>query len=115
MASAGGPHATMASVLGRKDGPMTAKKLIPVKMKEADMNLPEVQEFRCGDKPHETPLAEWIKVRSAEEIHGGKWLWLYRLESDTGPLVGYGSLTPGTIRTTEEDGSKKEVRGYEIP
>jgi ribosomal protein S18 acetylase RimI-like enzyme len=94
---------------------MTAKKLIPVRMKKEHMGLPEVQAFRCGSKPHETPLAKWIKVHSAEEIVRGDKVWLYRLENDKGPLVGYGSLATGKIETTEEDNSKKLVKGYEIP
>ena len=55
---------------------MPANNLIPVKMNEEDMRLPEVRAFRCGTLPHETPLAEWIKVRSAEEIAGGNRVWL---------------------------------------
>jgi hypothetical protein len=84
-------------------------------MKEEHMLLPEVQAFRCGSKPHEIPLAKWIKLHSAEAIARGNKVWLYRLESDKGPLVGYGSLATGKIETTEADNSKKMVKGYEIP
>lgn len=94
---------------------MAANKLIPVRMKREQMDLPEVQAFRCGKEPHEKRLAEWIKVRSAEEIRRGCKFWLYRLQSDDGQLVGYGSLATCTIKTTEEDNSKKEVKAYEIP
>src|SRR5262249_24211559 len=69
----------------------------------------------CGSKPHETPLAEWIKLHSAEEIARGNKVWLYRLQSSDGPLVGYGSLATGKIETTEEDNSVKAVKGFEIP
>lgn len=47
---------------------MASDVLIPVKMKQEDMHRPEVQAFRCGSKPHETPLAKWIKVHSASMI-----------------------------------------------
>jgi hypothetical protein len=94
---------------------MAADKLIPVKMKNEHMDLPEVQTFRCGSKPHETPLAEWIKVHSAERIASGTRVWLYRLQSDNGPLVGYGSLAKGYIDTTQGDGSKRRRKVLEIP
>jgi len=97
---------------------MAADKLIPVKMREGDMDRPDVQAFRCGSKPHETPLAEWIKVHSAKRIACGYKVWRYHRqtsEGDQGPLVGYGSLTKGYIETTEEDGSKKRLKVMEIP
>jgi ribosomal protein S18 acetylase RimI-like enzyme len=108
-------QAAVASSPHRRDGLMTATKLIPVRMKKEHMLLPEVQAFRCGSKPHEIPLAEWIKVSSAEAIAWGWKVWLYRIQSDKAPLVGYGSFDTGTIETTEQDNSKKKVRGYEIP
>ena len=94
---------------------MTADKLIPVKMKKDDMNRADVQAFRCGLKPHEKPLAEWIKVHSTAAIAGGNKVWLYRLQNSDGPLVGYGSLATGKIEMIEEDNSKKLVKVYEIP
>lgn len=93
---------------------MNAVKLVPVRMKRDDMALEEVQSFNCGSKDHERPLADWIKSESAAQIAGGCKVWLYRLETDTGPLVGYGSLSTGKIETTEADGGKKIVKMYEI-
>jgi ribosomal protein S18 acetylase RimI-like enzyme len=94
---------------------MASDKLVPVRMKKEDMQLPEVQAFQCGSKPHETPLAEWIKLHSAAAIIRRNKVWLYRLQSADGPLVGYGSLATGTIKTTETDNSEREVKIYEIP
>lgn len=82
---------------------------------EPASNRADVQAFRCGKKPHETPLAEWIKFHSAGHMGSGTKVWLYRRESIDGALVGYGSLANGKIKTTEEDGSKKEIKLYEIP
>ena len=83
-----------------------ADTLIPVKMQQADMQLPEVQAFDCGTEAHDAPLAHWIKVHSADEIHRGDKIWLFRRLSVSGPLVGYGSLSPGQIAKTNPDGSK---------
>jgi ribosomal protein S18 acetylase RimI-like enzyme len=94
---------------------MTAIQLIKVRMKEEHMLLPEVQDFRCGSKPHETPLADWIRLHSAAEVRRGNKVWLYRIQSDDGPLVGYGSLATGKIEITLEDGSKKLIKAFEIP
>jgi ribosomal protein S18 acetylase RimI-like enzyme len=94
---------------------MALEKLVPVRMKKDDMKRDDVQAFRCGNDPHETPLAEWIKHHSAMHIGCGTKVWLYRLQSNDGPLVGYGSLATGKIETTEEDNSKKLVKGFEIP
>jgi ribosomal protein S18 acetylase RimI-like enzyme len=95
--------------------PLDAHKLIPVKMKKDDMQLADVQAFRCGSKPHEKPLEEWIKRHSAEHIASGYRVWLYRLGRNDGPLVGYGSLSTDKIKITEQDGSEREVKVYEIP
>ena len=87
-------------------------------MKRADMSRADVQAFRCGSKPHETPLAEWLKVHSAERIRCGYKIWLYHRqtsEGGLGPLVGYGSLTKGDIEITEEGDSKKRLKVMEIP
>lgn len=94
---------------------MANNKLIPVRMRKEDIQLPEVQAFRCGIKPHETPLAEWIRIDSADAIARGWKLWLYRLQSEKGPLVGYSSFTTGKIKTTEEDNRTKEIKVFEIP
>ena len=94
---------------------MAADKLIPVRMHKEDMLLPEVQAFRCGSKPHEIPLAEWIKTYAAEEITRKGKIWLYRLRTDNGLLGGYGCLATCKIETTEEDNSKQVIKAYEIP
>ncbi len=94
---------------------MPIHKIIPIKMKKDDMNLDDVQAFRCGSKPHETPLADWIKKHSADQIRGGTKVWLYRLENKDGPLVGYGSISTGKFKTTEPDDTEREVKMYEIP
>ena len=59
---------------------MAIGQLISVKMKPDDMQRAEVQAFRCGSRPHETPLADWIKNHSAAQITGGCKVWLYRLD-----------------------------------
>ena len=97
---------------------MASETLIPVRMKEADMGRADVQAFRCGSEPHEKPLAEWIKWRSAEMIKCRCRFWLYHLpaaDGCPGPLVGYGSLSKGYIDTTKEDGSKGRLKVMEIP
>jgi len=75
----------------------------------------DVQAFRCGLEPQETPLAEWIKLHSASQIGCGYNIWLYRQESNDGPLVGYGSFSTGKIKTTEKDNSERYVKIFEIP
>jgi hypothetical protein len=94
---------------------MASERLVPCKMKQDDMGREDVQAFRCGSKPHETPLAEWIKLHSAEAIRRGNKVWLYRLLGSDGPLVGYGSLATGRIEMVGEDNSKRLVKGFEIP
>jgi hypothetical protein len=97
---------------------MASDILIPVRMKQADMSRADVQAFRCGSRPHEMPLAAWLKVHSAERIRCGYKVWLYYRQTSEvgqGPLVGYGSLTKGYIETTEEDGGKKRLKVMEIP
>ena len=97
---------------------MATDKLMPVRMRESDVERQDVQAFRCGSKSHETPLAEWLKVHSAERIACGYKIWLYyrqTIDGSQGPLVGYGSLTKGYIETTEEGGSKKRLKVMEIP
>jgi len=97
---------------------MAPDKLIPVRMKEADMDREDVQTFRCGSKPHETPLADWIKIQSADAIRRRWKVWLYYLEihgAYQGPLIGYSSLNKGYIDTTGEDDSTKRLKVMEIP
>lgn len=90
-------------------------KLVPVRMKKEDMTSEDVQGFRCGRELHETPLSDWIKVHSASHIAMGTKVWLHRLESPDGPLVGYGSLSTGKIATNEADGSRSEIKVFQIP
>jgi ribosomal protein S18 acetylase RimI-like enzyme len=94
---------------------MAIKKLVPVRMKKEDMDRDDVQAFRCGSQPHETPLAQWIKLHSAEAIARRNKVWLYRLTSVDGPLVGYGSMATGKVMTTEPGNGQREVKAYEIP
>jgi len=94
---------------------MAAHKLVPVRMKQADMNRADVQAFRCGSKPHETPLAVWIKSHSADEIRRGNKVWLYRLQDSNGSLVGYSSLATGKTEIVVEGSSKRMVKCFEIP
>jgi len=63
---------------------------------EADIELPEVQAFYCGNEPWEKEVAEWIKSRSGdnsvlEDMRNYRTeVWLYR--DPAGVLVGFGSL-----------------------
>lgn len=84
-------------------------------MKQADMNRQDVQAFHCGTEPHEEEMSDWIRLHSAAQISSGYKVWLYRLESNEGPLVGYGSLSTGKIKTTEADNSEREIRAFQIP
>jgi GNAT superfamily N-acetyltransferase len=92
-------------------------KLIPARMQEADVSRADVQAFHCGSRPHEIPLAEWIKHKSAEQISRGTKVWLYERKAEDGQrqLVGYGSLSKYKITTTEPDGSEKRIKVLEIP
>ncbi len=94
---------------------MNADKLVPVRMKKGEMLRSDVQGFRCGSQPHETPLADWIKQHAESHIATGCKVWLYRLGAPDGELVGYGSLSTGKIKTTERDGSERVIKMYEIP
>jgi ribosomal protein S18 acetylase RimI-like enzyme len=97
---------------------MASDTLIHVRMKQEDMNRPDVQAFHCGSKPHETPLADWIKTQAADAIRRRWKVWLYYLEAHgayQGPLVGYSSLTKGNIDTIGEDGSTTQLKVMEIP
>ncbi len=96
---------------------MASDKLIPVRMKKDDMNRADVQAFRCGSFPHETPLADWIKNRSAEASSRGTKIWLHEREDVAGQrqLVGYSSLSKCKIETTEEDDSRCKIKVLEIP
>jgi ribosomal protein S18 acetylase RimI-like enzyme len=96
---------------------MAADKLIPVRFVKGDFERPDVQAFRCGSLPHETPLADWIKTRSVEALSRGTKIWLYEREDEGGQhqLVGYGSLSKCKIEMTEEDNSTHKIKVLEIP
>jgi ribosomal protein S18 acetylase RimI-like enzyme len=52
-----------------------------------------VQDFHCGDLPHQAPLAEWIKTKASAQLanpDNKTKIWLY--ESEDGSVVGFGSL-----------------------
>jgi hypothetical protein len=62
--------------------------------------LPEVQDFDCGTtNPWETEVSDWIKEPSldrdgaiADMTNRGTEVWLFRLNSAQGPIVGFASL-----------------------
>jgi ribosomal protein S18 acetylase RimI-like enzyme len=77
---------------------------------DADLTLPEVQSFHCGDERWDLEVAEWIKSASGENSviedmkRFGTEVWLHR--DDKGALVGYSSL--GQTRYTWPFKSKKK-------
>jgi hypothetical protein len=61
--------------------------------------LPDVQGFDCGTDPWETEVSDWIKEPSLERYgalsdlaNRGTEVWLLRLGSPQGPVVGCASL-----------------------
>jgi hypothetical protein len=84
---------------------------------EADINLPEVQRFYCGEDHWAREVAEWIRSPSGENSvledmrNYGTEVWLYRDED--GVLVGYSSL--GEQRFTWPVKSKKKELVNVIP
>jgi hypothetical protein len=70
--------------------------LIRYRFNAADIDLPEIQGFACGDARWDREVADWIKSRSGdnsvlEDIQQfGTEVWLYRTESRE--LVGFASL-----------------------
>jgi hypothetical protein len=96
---------------------MPGDKLIPVRMQKNHVQRGDVQAFRCGQEPHELPLADWIKNKSLEALSLRTKIWLYEREDEKGQrqLVGYGSLKKCKIETTEEDGSTRKIKVLEIP
>ena len=84
---------------------------------EADIALPEVQAFDCGDDPWDLEVAEWIESRSGDNSvledmkQFGTEVWLYRDED--GLLVGYSSL--GQTKYTWPVGTKKKETVSVIP
>ncbi len=96
---------------------MAAEKLIPVRFQKNHAQRLDVQAFRCGNKPHETPLADWIKNRALEELSFRTKIWLYEREGENGQrqLVGYGSRKKCRIEKNEEDGSITKIKVLEIP
>jgi hypothetical protein len=77
---------------------------------EADVALPEVQAFYCGDEPWDREVTEWIKSATGDNSvledmkQFGTEVWLHRDEN--GMLVGYSSL--GETKYTWPVGSKKK-------
>lgn len=94
---------------------MGSHRLVPVRMTKADMERTDVQAFHCGDEPHEKPLADWLRLHSADQIKGGCKVWLYRLDNEDGSLVGYGSLSADKIEITTGSGGKTEIKVFTIP
>ena len=84
---------------------------------EADIGLPEVQAFDCGDDPWDLEVAEWIKSPSGDNSvledmkQFGTEVWLHRDED--GQLVGYSSL--GQTKYTWPVGTKKKETVNVIP
>jgi hypothetical protein len=87
-------------------------RLVEVPVTEADIDLPEVQQFHCGDERWEREVAEWLRARTGassvlEDIHRfGTEVWLYRLPN--GDVVGVGSLG-STVYTWPPKSKKKEM------
>ena len=52
--------------------------------------LAKVEDFDCGDEPHERELAEWIKTESVTALARGTQVWLYATSEKE--IVGFGSL-----------------------
>lgn len=62
-------------------------------------DLPDVQDFHCGDEPYEQEVADWLKgsdepgtdsaVNSINDPVRPSRVWLYKLD---GKIVGFGSL-----------------------
>ncbi len=79
---------------------------------EADLTLPEIQSFHCGDERWDLEVADWIKSASGENsviedmTRFGTEVWLHR--DETGALVGYSSLGQ-TRYTWPLKGKKKEL------
>jgi ribosomal protein S18 acetylase RimI-like enzyme len=84
---------------------------------EADLALPEIQSFHCGDERWDREVAGWIKSASGgnsvvEDMRRfGTEVWLYR--DDQGELVGFSSL--GQTTYTWPVGSKRKERVQVIP
>lgn len=58
-------------------------------------------DFHCGDLPHETPLATWIKEKAVpllKEKSTRTRIWKYQLDDATRAIVGYGSLNLGVLK-----------------
>ena len=79
------------------------------------MGRADIQAFRCGELPHETPMAEWIKQDSVLALSRRTKIWLYYTRRDSAQLVGYGSWNKGTLDTEEEDGSVGKMKVFTIP
>lgn len=84
---------------------------------EADLSLPEIQSFHCGEERWDKEVAEWIKAPAGENSvvedmkRYGTEVWLYR--DDQSKLVGFSSL--GQTKYTWPVGSKKKEKVNVIP
>src|SRR3984957_21242955 len=83
----------------------------------ADLSLPEVRNFHCGDERWDLEVSEWIKSASGDNSviedmnRFGTEVWLHR--DDQGALVGFSSL--GETKYTWPVGSKKKEIVSVIP
>ena len=73
--------------------------------------LAKVEDFDCGDEPHERELAEWIKTESVTALARGTQVWLYATSEKE--IVGFGSL--GTSNWNYPDPSAKRLAVAVIP
>src|SRR4051812_28304950 len=72
--------------------------------------LPDVQDFYCGDEPWEQEVAAWIKGAPdgvIECLDQGGEVWLYATES--GDLVGFGALGISNWRWPRDDSPKQPI------
>jgi ribosomal protein S18 acetylase RimI-like enzyme len=80
------------------------------RLKESDLDLPEVQSFSCGANRWDQEVAAWIKSRAGdnsvlEDIRQfGIEVWLHRTEE--GELVGFSSLGENTWSVPMPKGPK---------
>jgi GNAT superfamily N-acetyltransferase len=73
--------------------------------------LPLVQDFDCGDEPHEQELAKWIVTEAIPTIDAGGKVWLYATEDKQ--IVGFGSL--GISNWRYPDPQSKRISVAVIP
>jgi hypothetical protein len=79
----------------------------------ADLTLPDVQGFHCGDERWEREVADWLKSPSGpnsarEDLHKyGTEVWLHRTEE--GELVGVSSLGESQWSWPPPRGPKRRI------